>query len=190
MPEISDEDGAAIFAEHDKKANGHKKPGSRLRIVSKADFVAIFIPPDYLIDGILQRGYIYALTGTTGHAKSAIALLISELMGSPDRNATLGKHTVEKGHVLYFVGENPTDICMRVIGADSKRFDDDPTQDQVYFIVGRVEIDKLFDEIAAAVDELGGIDLVIVDTSAAYFFGDDEVSNVEKWASTHACCAS
>jgi hypothetical protein len=80
--------------------------------------------------------------------------------------------------VLYFVGENPLDICMRVIGADSKRFDD-TSQDQIFWISGRVEIEEHFAEIRAGIERIGGVDLVIVDTSAAYFLGEEELSNTQ-----------
>src|SRR5262249_4086672 len=37
-------------------------------------FLANFVPPDYLIEGILQHHYFYTLTGMTGAGKTAIAL--------------------------------------------------------------------------------------------------------------------
>jgi AAA domain/CHC2 zinc finger len=148
-------------------------------IVRKENFVSGFRPLSYLVEGMLQRGFIYALTGATSHAKSAIALALAELVASPDRNAMFGKHHVEKGRVLYFVGENPDDIRMRVIGADSLRVDAQPERDELYFIVGQIEIEKHFHNIRDAVFAIGGVDLVIVDTSAAYFLGDEELSNTQ-----------
>ena len=44
---------------------------------SSAEFVVGFVPPDYLIDGLLQRRYVYSLTGPTGSGKTAIALRIA-----------------------------------------------------------------------------------------------------------------
>jgi hypothetical protein len=46
-------------------------------IVSSADFVSGFVPPDYLIDGLVQRRFCYSLTAPTGSGKTAIALLLS-----------------------------------------------------------------------------------------------------------------
>src|SRR5262249_38350148 len=37
---------------------------------SSAEFVAGFVPPDYLIDGLLQRRYVYSFTGPTGSGKT------------------------------------------------------------------------------------------------------------------------
>jgi len=45
--------------------------------VTSEEFVEGFTPPDYLIDGFLQRQFIYALTGQTGSGKTAIALFIA-----------------------------------------------------------------------------------------------------------------
>jgi hypothetical protein len=151
--------------------NGKKPMGSRLRFLSKADFIKGFIPPDYLIDGLLQRRFVYALTGQTGHAKTAIALKLAELVGSADSNVMLGTHKVEKGRVLYFVGENADDVRMRVIGADAERLKEipsiNPDADQITFMPGQFDIAGLFTTIEAYTNKLGGVDLVIIDTSAA-----------------------
>jgi hypothetical protein len=181
MPKMADDDAARIFAEQTSNNTNGAKPPPRFKILTTAQFVSTFIPPDYLIDGILMRGFVYALTGPTAHAKSAIALLVAELVGSTNKNAMFGPHHVDKGRVLYFVGENPLDICMRVIGSHSQRFDD-PDDDQVFWITGRIDFDAAFDEIANGVAAIGGIALVIVDTSAAYFLGEDENSNPQMGA--------
>src|SRR5262245_23208465 len=44
---------------------------------SSAEFVANFMPPDYLVDGLLQRRYVYSLTAPTGSGKTAIVLLLA-----------------------------------------------------------------------------------------------------------------
>jgi hypothetical protein len=152
-------------------------PGA-VKIVSKPEFMRGFVAPDYLIDGILHRRYLYALTGQTGHAKTAIALLIAQLVASSDRHATLGSHRVEKGQVCYFVGENADDIRMRLIGSDALR-SDSPEVDRIYFCPGVFNIGEMMAALGAEFDKRGGLDLVIVDTSAAYFLGSDEISNTE-----------
>ncbi len=130
---------------HKRKDNGgsddqstHAPP----QILSKHDFLKDFEPPDYLVDGILQRRFIYALTGQTGHAKTAVALLIAQLVSSTSE-AALGNHRVEKGRVIYLVGENPDDTRMRVIGADALR-DDNPGNDRISFIPGAFNIAGMY----------------------------------------------
>src|SRR5262245_31907814 len=46
-------------------------------IKSSKQFVASFVPPDYIIDGLLQEGFLYSLTGATGAGKTAITLRLA-----------------------------------------------------------------------------------------------------------------
>jgi hypothetical protein len=152
--------------------------GDTPKILSKAEFIRGFTPPDYLIEGILQRRFIYALTGQTGHAKTAVALLIASLVARSDRNTLLGLHHVDAARVVYFVGENPDDVRMRVIGTDAMR-DDDAAQDKIWFIPGVFSIVEIFETLLADIKQNGEVGLIIVDTSAAYFLGDEELNNVQ-----------
>ena len=81
------------------------KQGQKTLIKSSGEFVADFVPPDYLIDGLLQRRFLYALTGVTGLGKTAVALAIALHVALGLR---LGKLEVERGKVLYFAGKIPT----------------------------------------------------------------------------------
>src|SRR5262249_36526898 len=149
---------------------------STLTVQSQANFLADFIPPDYLVDGVLQRRFVYSLTAQTGHGKTALALLLARAVGSADSNARFGPHAVEKGRAVYFVGENPDDVRCRLIGTNAER-QDDPSLDRIHYIVGVFDIAGMRERLAAAIDKLGGVDLVLVDTSAAYFLKDDENNN-------------
>jgi hypothetical protein len=86
-----------VRARHDRadkfKGNGGDQSTHPL-ILSKCDFLKGFEPPDYLIDGILQRRFVYSLTGQTGHAKTAVALLIAQLVSSVSETA-LAHHRVD-----------------------------------------------------------------------------------------------
>jgi AAA domain len=124
---------------------------------------------------------VYSLTGQTGHAKTAVALLIAQLVSSTQEFAALGVHRVEKGRVVCLVGENPDDSRMRLIGADAFR-GDNPDKDRISFIPCVFNIAGMYGRIVAEVTNLGGVDLVIIDTSAAYFLGNDEISNTQMGA--------
>jgi AAA domain len=144
-------------------------------IVSSADFLAGFVPPDYLIDGLLQRRFCYALTAPTGSGKTAIALLIS---ASVALDRPLGEYQLERGRVLYLAGENPDDVRMRWLAmADSMKFD--PAKIDVHFLPGVFKLSEITERIKAEVKQIGDVALVVVDTSAAYFEGDDENGNVQ-----------
>jgi hypothetical protein len=149
-------------------------------IVSSSEFLDGFVPPDYLFDGLIQRRFCYSLTAPTGHAKTAIGLLMA---ASKALGRAIGKHDVEPGRVLYFAGENPDDVRMRWI-ALSERMGFDPKTIDVHFLPGTTKLSETVPRIREAVQRLGGVSFVLVDTSAAYFEGDEENGNVQ--AGNHA----
>lgn len=156
--------------------NGEHRHKEHLRLLSGAEFIRGFKPPAYLVDGILQRGFLYTLTGSTGHGKTAFALLLAELISSAESFPTLGKHEIEKGRVIYLAGENATDVRMRCIAASAYR-QDFPARSAIAFVDKIFNINELFDELLALqASSLGAIDLVVVDTSSSYFLGTDEVN--------------
>jgi hypothetical protein len=145
-------------------------------MLTQAEFLADFIPPDYLVDGILQRHFAYSLTAITGHGKTALALLLARTVGCADPAACFGSHAAEKGVIVYFVGENPDDVRCRIIGTSSTR-NDDPSRDRIHYIPGVFNIEDMRAQLVAMIEKIGGVDLIFVDTSAAYFLKDDENSN-------------
>jgi len=151
--------------------NMPKWPG----IISSGDFVRGFRPPDYHVDGVVQAGFVYSVTASSGTGKTAILLLLTALTAL---GRDLGTREVRKGRAIYFAGENPDDVAMRWI-AQAHHMDFDPESIDVHFIPGVFSIPSLFAEVAKAVEAIGGAELVIVDTSAAYFQGADENGNVE-----------
>lgn len=148
-----------------------------VELMTRQQFVSGFITPEYLIDSMLQRRFVYSLTGQTGHAKTALAVLLAEQVARVG-DVTFGPHTVAKGHVVYFAGENPDDLRMRVIGANSYRGEDWKT-DTITFIPGIFDLPKITSQVAEHAKAVGGVALVIIDTSAAYFLGQDEISNTD-----------
>jgi AAA domain len=151
-------------------------------IQSSAEFVRGFVPPDYLLDGILQRRFIYSMTAQTGHGKTAILLRLAAHIWL-GRN--VGAREVTPGRVLYLAGENPDDIRARWIGLSQEMAFDSDAEDGVYFLPGRFKISEIEARIKKEMAEIGGeFALIVVDTSAAYFEGDDENQNVQ--AGTHA----
>jgi hypothetical protein len=153
----------------------HQRP----LIVSSKKFTADFVPPDYLIDGLAQRRFIYSLTGNTGAGKTAIALRLAAHVAL---GVAMGEYDVEQGRVLYFAGENPDDLRMRWL-ALSEQMGFSKEAIDVHFVVGaEIDISEAKGLIEQEVRALGGVCLVIVDTSAAYFNCedcDDENNNVQ-----------
>jgi hypothetical protein len=167
-------DGADAVRARSDKAKRFRAAASDL-ILSSARFIAGFVPPDYVIGGMLQRRFLYSLTGKTGAGKTAILLLIAAHVAEAK---TIGDRDVEQGRVLYLAGENADDVRMRWIAlAQQIGFDLDTIG--VHFIPGIFKISEMQDRIRAEIKQIGPVSLIIVDTAAAYFEGDDENSNTQ-----------
>jgi len=63
----------AIAKEVDRAMAGAPQPLPKKLSFSSGEFVADFVPPDYLVVGWLQRRFVYSFTAATGDGKTAIA---------------------------------------------------------------------------------------------------------------------
>jgi hypothetical protein len=156
---------------------GAPPPAAKL-IKSSREFIADFVQPDYLIDGILQRRFLYSFTGKTGSGKTAVTLLIA---ASVALGVNIGDIEVASGRVLYFAGENADDIRMRWI-AMAQHMNFDPSDIDVYFIDKRFKLSEMKQRIAEEIDHIGEFALIVIDTSAAYYEGVEVNSNTEQAA--------
>ena len=158
----------------DASAEGEPLP----RLLTAAQFVAGFTPPEYLVDGIMQRGYLYSLTARTGHGKTAVAMYIAQAIA---RGMPMHGKAVKAGTVLLLAGENPDDIRARfLVLADEFKF---VARDiKMRFVAGVVNIEASMPVIRAEAESIPDLVLVIVDTAAAYFNGDDTNSNSQQGA--------
>ena len=143
-------------------------------IKSSAEFVAGFVPPEYVVVGLLQQRFFYSLTAPTGHGKTAIMLILaaSTALGT----LFAGKET-KQIRVLYLAAENADDVRMRWIAlAQHMGFDLDRIQ--VYFVEGRFKLSKSLKLLRAEAEKRGGeFGLVIVDTGPTFFEGKEENEN-------------
>src|SRR5262245_12040442 len=94
-------------------------PGERKPVLmTSEEFTRGFVPPDYLVDGMLQRRYLYSLTAPTGSGKTAILLRLAYCVSLCQ---AMGRYQIEaSGPVCYFAGENPDDVRMRWIAMAEK----------------------------------------------------------------------
>jgi hypothetical protein len=144
-------------------------------ILSSGQFVAGFVAPSFLIDGVIQKHNVYALTAAPGTGKTAIALRLAAHVALGRK---LGDRDVERGRVLYFAAENYVDVQARLI-AMAEHCGFDVNTIDIYFVPGTAKLSEIADRIALEAQALGDLALVIVDTSAATFEGSDENSNVD-----------
>lgn len=181
QPRHSDSGDIGQDAETPLGEKGPAEPEGNL-ITPAAEFIKGLISLDYVVDGLFIRGFLYSLTAMTGHGKTAIALLISEIASNRKRRRKLGKHDVEHVRVVYIACENAIDVQMRLIGMEHHfGFD---CADLDLFVIDKVfDLEKNLDCIRKEVEAFGGdIGLVIIDTSAAMFQGDEENNNVQSLA--------
>jgi len=158
------------------EANPQEATSGKL-VQSSSEFVAGFVPPDYLVDGLLVRQFVYSFTGPTGHGKTTVMLRVAAHVAN---GLPLDGRQVEKSRVLFFAGENPDDIRMRWIKLCEELGSDPHTMD-VFFMPGTppIAVPEIRKRIDAELTGRGRFGLLIVDTSAAYFSGDDENSNTQ-----------
>jgi len=150
-----------------------------LRIRRVDAFTAEYEPASYLIDYMLQLGFLYSLTAETGAGKTALMILVSSLVAT---GKPFGDAEVKRGNVIYCVGENADEFRQRMICLREASFD--PSEyDGIHVLTPEAHKGLLTErgaaEVAAYAAALGGVDLVVVDTAAAFFDGEDENSNTE-----------
>jgi hypothetical protein len=95
----------------------------------------------------------------------------------------LPKREVERGKVLYFAGENPDDVRMRWIKLCEEMGLDSNTE-AAFWREGTLVLgnDNIWNSLLADCRAAGPFALVVIDTAAAYFDGNDENDNVQAGA--------
>ncbi len=153
-------------------------------IITLDAFLAKFDPPDYLIDGLLQKHFLYSLTGMTGGGKTAVAVFIAVLVAlrkfcqksgphtvEPNQ-IKFGPHAVEPGRVIYIAAENETDVQMRFPPLLT-RFKVKATDLDILVIDQVIDLEKDYPRVERNIRAFGDVDLIIVDTSPRLFLGDN-----------------
>jgi hypothetical protein len=151
-------------------------PEPPLVIKTSGQFIAGFVPPNYVLDGILQGGFLYSLTGATGAGKTSITL---RLAASTALGKVFAGRETERARVLYLAAENPDDARMRWI-ALGQHMGFDPNRIDVFFSDRKFTISKMMPTLRGELERHGGeFGLVIIDTGPAFFEGDDENSRAQ-----------
>ena len=122
----------------------------RRLLQTSAEFIGDFVPPDYLIKGLVQHRFLYSMTAPTGAGKTCIAMRIAAhvAFGLP-----LAGRRVKQGKVLFMAGENPDDVRMRWIKL-SEEMQIDPDTDQVIWRAGSLALSD--EELRRRIDAEAG----------------------------------
>src|SRR5262249_25188564 len=87
---------------------------------------------------------------------------------------------VEHGRVVYVTRENPDEVRERLFGmAERMAFNPEELANTFLVIENVADIAKAFDRIKREIEPFGEVALIILDTSAALFVGDDDNNNVQ-----------
>lgn len=153
---------------------------TRPAILTLTEFMATFTAPDYLIAGIIQRGRLYALTAPTGHGKTAVALFLAFMLAA---GRAIGAIEVVQANVLFLAGENPDDLCGRVWAA-CQAYGLSSMHVPIHVLPGNFPVTpEAAEQLKQEIDALGvSFGMIIGDSLAAYFPGDDENHNVQMGA--------
>lgn len=147
--------------------------------VRGSEFVRNFEAPNPIITAIpaTGRGRLIAITGQTGHGKTTVMTLlqIHVCRGQP-----LAGADVSCGKVLVLCGENPDDYNAHLNATMLDQGLKPADLDNLFVIPSRFPIDDEFPRLQQIVKEFGELTAVFVDTSAAFFFGDDDNGNVDQ----------
>jgi hypothetical protein len=144
-------------------------------LINSGDFVSSFEAPDYTIDLMLLKKYLYCMTAPTGFGKTAVLLTTAmhKITGT-----AIGYHSMDNGRVVYLAGENWYDVQLRWI----KMCHDwkvDPGSLDIQFMRGvhKLSSSDIQNKLIAECTE--PVDILMVDTSSAYFEGSEENANME-----------
>lgn len=134
--------------------------------------------PQWVVEGIVQQGYLYAVTAITNHGKTAITLLLGMCVASGRKFC--GKD-IRKGGVLILCGENPDGFRTRLRATlAAMELDETAIAGRAVVLHQALPLRMYLDDIKAEAKALGiEYNLVLVDTHASYFTGDDEDSNIQ-----------
>jgi hypothetical protein len=152
------------------------------QIVGFREFLSTFKAPQWVVERVFQRGYVYALTAFWGHGKTAVMVTIALLVAAGRK---VGRYRVARERVLFMCGENPEDVRMRVklataeLGISWGELDG-----WLHFTEAPFGIDNPA-ALQAFIEENSGtgpFGLVVVDTGPAHSDAEEENANREMHA--------
>ena len=146
-------------------------------VLRAPDFIAQYVPLDHIVDGLpIVRGKVTALTGIPGHGKTAIAtaLLVHVAAGK----AFAGRE-VTQCPVMMLCGESPEDFRLRLMASAQEAAVPASDLQNLLVVPATFNIAFELDYLEQYASSVGGVGLVVVDTSAAFFHGDSENENLD-----------
>lgn len=138
---------------------------------------------EWVLDGIVQRGCLYAVTAITNHGKTAIGLTLAMSVAAGRKFA--GRE-IARGKVLLLCGENPDGFRTRMRATiDALGLELSDVAGMVMVLPHALPLADCAEQIVEEARKgAGDYAMVLVDTSVSYYSGDDEDDNLQ--ARSHA----
>lgn len=152
----------------------------QIHVVTARTLLENFRPIESIIDGLpIARGGLTLLTARTGHGKTTLATLLEVCLC---RGLPFAGREVTRGSVLVLAGENPDDYTMHLAATLQEHClaaaDVGHAAGSLYVVAGVFHIDSELDTLRRDVRGGHGLVAVVVDTSAAFYTGEEENDNV------------
>jgi hypothetical protein len=159
---------------------GSPTPPSPIAVKTAEAFCREYVPLNYVIEPIIRSNALYTLTARTGHGKTGF-LIAAALAVASDRADILGLE-VAQGRVVYVACENADDVRMRLM---TSAFVHNVHLGELGHMLMVIDVRRKPEEIGAALKDTassGDFALIIVDTFAAFFDGDNVNDAVQSGA--------
>ena len=132
--------------------------------------------PRWLVAGIVQLGYLYALTAPTNHGKTAVSLVMALCVAA---GIPFAGCDVEQGNVLILCGENQDGFRLRMLATmESLGIVPADIAGRCWVYPQSGPLEGILTGLKEDALGMGALSFVLVDTSVAYFSGQDENDNV------------
>ena len=167
----------------DAQRTGDGDAGSGLTVLDGDEFIFGFQPPSMLIEPILARGHVVAMTAHPNGGKSSIAvqlaLVAAHLASLPGLDPD-----PKWARVLYLAGDSDTNFAMQLIAAvEQHDLEGEDLRDRLWIVPRRFSLIGQVEAIEALAKEFPtGFGLVVVDTRAAYSAAEQEDDNMQALA--------
>ncbi len=171
LPKVEGVDGAAAHGGNGAD-RGAPPPGPRF--VSAETFCRAYEPVSYAVEPFVRSGSIYTLTAKTGAGKTGLVVATAMALVSGAGETIIGRE-VTKGRVAIIAAENPDDLRMRImVAAYVLNIDLSEIAGRFVILDKRTSPEDLFLKLKAlSADEFGPFTLIMIDTLAAFFDGDN-----------------
>lgn len=142
-------------------------------------FLAETDPPVWLVGGIIQSNYLYALTAPTNHGKTAVSLVMAICVAA---GIPFAERPVTQGNVLILCGENQDGFRLRMMATmDSLGVTMDEVKDHIWVLPQSTGLAFVLEQIKKDAEGMSELAMVLVDTSVSFFSGDNENDNQQAY---------